>query len=189
LHRAQDTRGGQVYSRFLAGSAKINLRILVWGPSPNSNRPLAGKREEIRERLRALGHTVHFSEELGFPPDSDIGTNVQELAQLEDVDFVINMSDGEAYGAVGELHEFGFLLDDTILIWLPETARGGFTAGSFRAGMRKVGNHPVFFRPEDIGSCLMAVASCDWVEQWRSRIWEIESRRKALDRLDPRKKQ
>ncbi len=71
---------------------------------------------------------------------------------------------------------------------ITENARDGFTAGSFKAGMRKVGNHALFFRPGDIASCLMAVASVSWLEAWRGKIWAIEQRKKALDRLDPRKR-
>src|SRR5436305_5588048 len=58
----------------------IALSILIWGPNPQSDTPIAQKRKEILECLISDGHNAMFSEHLpafakGLP------LNAQEFAQ------------------------------------------------------------------------------------------------------------
>ena len=81
------------YEKYINESKKIALKILVWGPSPHTDTPVAKKRIEIRSKLETLGHFAAFSEDL---PDFDRSASAKskEYAQARAADLIIVLIEG-----------------------------------------------------------------------------------------------
>ncbi len=104
------------------GQPKKNFRILIWGPTPDAENPLAKKREELRRELRRQGHHAYFSEELVKPGRGP--TNVQEAYQVLNIDLVINIAG--SLGSTGEAHELMAGIGRSGLLWLNERAESAY---------------------------------------------------------------
>jgi hypothetical protein len=177
-----------MYASYNSEASKRKLRILLWGPTPSAHNPLALKREGIRDALKGNGHDVWFSEDMGLtgfrPP-----LNVEEQAQLKSFQLYICLASAEfAPGALSEATEFGPTLGKYFRLWLPEKAQGKYVDQALGACLRLVGNAPLFFKEDDLDSCVVSAASSEWVEQWRAFLWSIDRKREDMDKIDPRKR-
>ncbi len=161
---------------------QTRIRVLVWGPTPASKSTLAEKRKQIRTELTESGSEAFFSEDFGYqgPP-----VNLQELVQLSRAGLVILLADSP--GTLGELHDFGLQLGKRLLTWMRSEAKAGYTGEGLREMMRTTGNEPLFFEEIDIGSCVLSLASADWVDDWRRVGFFIKEKTRLLDQVDPTK--
>lgn len=173
-----------MYEKFLSLRKRISLRILVWGPDPNSSDPAATKRKEIRAVLEREGHKVFFSEELIFDKKYVVPANVQEQIQLWEVDAVVCL--GSDIGPIQEAQEFGRYARE-FLLWLSDRARERYTALGLGRQLRSQGRAPSFFDSEDLTSCVVAAASSEWVEQRRMKFLSVELERERLDEMFPKR--
>jgi hypothetical protein len=177
-----------MYESYNTEAPKIKLRILLWGPTPSAASPLAMKRENIKAVLNGNGHDVWFSEDLGLtgfrPP-----LNVEEQAQLDSFQLYICLAAADfAPGALSEATEFGPTLGKYFRLWLPEGAQGKYVDRALGDCLRLVGNAPLFFNEDDLDSCVVSVASSEWVEKWRAILWSIDRKHEDLNNMDPRKR-
>jgi len=171
-----------IRQRVKFAASKIQLRVLVWGPSPVIRTSTGSLRVQIRRELKDLGHEALFSEE--FPSFLDgQPTNLVEIMQMSVANLVVLLAD--SYGSLAELHDFGLLLGKKLLTWMPEVARGGYSATGLGRMMATAGNAPIFFSPDDVDSGVMVLASADWVENWRTFTVFQREREKLAQKLDP----
>jgi hypothetical protein len=173
-----------IYEKFRVVFAGVRLKILVWGPDPDSDNPVAKKRKEVRTALEKLGHRVFFSEELIFDKTYKVPANLQERVQVGEMDAVVCLASD--FGAMQEAQEFAKQAKE-FLLWLSSGARGTYTDSGLAQQLRQAGRAPIIFEDRDLGSCAIAAASAEWVEQRRMTIYAIEEERKRLDEMSPKR--
>ncbi len=78
------------------------LVIMLWGPRQRT-RLWSNKRQQIRDNLRRMGHTVFFSEQLGVPLAAITKKGV-EFLQSETADLIIVLQ--SSYDTVGAVQHF-----------------------------------------------------------------------------------
>ena len=108
------------YEAFLSTASRTPLVIMLWGPRRRT-RAWSFKRQEIRDKLEQLGHTVFFSEELGLPATA-LTKKPVEFLQSETTDLVIALQ--PSYGTVGAVQHFveHRVIDSKMLLFIDETA-------------------------------------------------------------------
>jgi hypothetical protein len=173
-----------MYEKFRTLFQGTSLRILVWGPDPNSDNPVAKKRKQVRSLLENLGHKVYFSEELVFDKTYKVPANMQERIQVGEMDAIICLASD--FGAMQEAQEFGRQARE-FLLWLSDRAREKYTDRGLAQQLRFAGRAPIFFHDDDLESCVIATASAEWIEQRRMRVVAIHAERKRLDEMSPRR--
>ena len=169
--------------KILTIARRAKFRILVWGPNPTADTPAARKRHQVREALIVEGHTVHFSEELGLDSGSGVPTNVQEMLQAGQVNLVVNIADSP--GSLGEAHEFGAVLGPRMLLWLPEGAKRAFAGTGLAKLRRTAGGATEYYGDPDLSSCVVALASVDWVREQQALSAMAKSYQQLYRALDP----
>lgn len=166
----------EVRGKFLQSLTGYKFRILIWGPSEQnmSKADIYQKRQQIRDTLREKDQDAFFSEEIPPIPDAlgnPLPINVAELFQTEAFDLVINLADSS--GSLIEAEKFteGLLL--RCLIWLRRGSRG-FQSG-LATQLANIGQPPIYFDDDDIKSCIITLASEDWVHAMRTQEvnWDI----------------
>lgn len=173
-----------IYEKYASLRSRISLRILVWGPSTDSDVPEAAKRKEIRDVLKKAGHDVYFSEELIFDKKSLVPVNLQESIQLSEADAVVCLASD--FGAIQEAQEFALRARE-FLLWLSNKAKGKYTDLGLGGQLRSQGKPPVFFAPDDLESCVVDTASSEWVEVRRMQYLAADLERERLDERWPRR--
>lgn len=183
--RGAHAQAEAIFRNFRMGAAAISFRVMVWGASSTSTSAEAEKRREIKRRIEENGHTAFFSEELVYDRNYNVPLNVQERAQLEQMELVVCLATD--FGSMEEAQEFARERPQHFLLWLSEKAQGKYTDLALGQELRLRGRGPIFFKAEDMDSCVIATASADWVEQWRASEWMADNQRRRLDEMDPRK--
>ena len=122
-----------------------------------------------------------FSEDLVAETGRPV--NLEELEQSKVFDYFINLAG--TWGSVGEAHEFGVKLGHRLLLWLKEGAEKGFIEGTRRL-VRAAGGDTEFFTEKDIMSCVMTLASEDWIAGKESLVEYANAAREELDKVAPR---
>ena len=173
-----------MYEKFRSLFQRISLKILVWGPDPNSEGQVARKRIQIRDTLKKLGHTVYFSEELIFDSTYKVPANLQERIQVSEMDAIVCLASD--FGPLQEAQEFGGQARE-FLLWLSDKARGKYTDSGLAQQLRIAHREPLFFHDDDLDSCVVAAASAEWIEQRRLQLLAIEAERIRLDEMYPRR--
>jgi len=96
----------QRYERELTRLPQIILNILVWGPNPDRDDPVAKKRRQILELLKEMGHNAMMSEDLDrIGSDLGLSEREKEYVQAKLVELIIILVQ-RSQGATGELHDF-----------------------------------------------------------------------------------
>jgi hypothetical protein len=171
----------KMYDKFRSLFDRMPLRILVWGPDPNSDSPAAKKRNELRDRLgNELGYHVYYSEELIFDRTFTVPGNLQERIQVSEMDAVVCI--GSDFGPIQEATEFGQVAKE-FLLWLSDRARGTYSDSAIARSLQLYGRKPLFFRDEDLESCVVASVSTEWVSRIRMKNLAIDMERNRLDRI------
>jgi hypothetical protein len=160
----------QIRGKFLQALAGYKFKVLVWGPAATneSKQDVYVKRKEVRDRLRGKGQNAFFSEEIG-PIHDELGNrlpiNVAELLQSEHFDLVVNIAD--SIGSLMEAEKFTEGLANRCLLWLRKGDLG-FSAG-IADQLASIGLTPIYFDDSDLKSCVIALASEDWVHAKRAQ--------------------
>jgi hypothetical protein len=168
----------------LNAATSCKWRVLIGGPTPEAQgeqAKFAEKRKQIREALESEGHHAYFSEDL-VSKGNPIPTNLLELFQMKEMDVVITLATD--FGATGEAHEFGPILGEKLLLWLPLAAKGKFIEGT-RRYIDAAGARSVFFNDKQMVACGIALASVDFVNEKRYLQVAIEERIELLRRRAP----
>jgi hypothetical protein len=141
MKRSEHTQGGlteaakrkravfqEKYKAFMKNSRQTALTILVWGPNPQSDSPVANKRKEIVKELLKLGHHAAFSEEINGAEDG-LSEKSKEFAQAHGADLIIILVE-DAPGALAEAHDFCNVpkLAPNIYVMIPQKYKGGYSA-------------------------------------------------------------
>ena len=115
-------------SALLEEVQNISLSVLVWGPSPQSDSPVARKRVEIRDMLISVGHNAMFSEDLSTQ-SSDYSEKTKEFAQARAAHLVIILVEG-APGALAEAHDFcsHHEIVNKVCVMIPKAYLEGYSA-------------------------------------------------------------
>lgn len=152
----------QLRTKLALAAARIRIKTLVWGPGSGSGSPARLKREEIKRELKKEGHKAYFSEDLAI---GDLPTNVLEMVQLKIVDLVIVVA--ASFGSTAEFEAFAVTLGPKLLAWFPYGAAGGFIDTGSRRLFYAAGGFDETFRDDDLISCVVTLASVDWVKEKR----------------------
>jgi hypothetical protein len=179
-----------VRRQYFASVADVRFRILVWGPSENNveKRNVFEKRRQIRDILREKQQSAYFSEELGNLRDdkgNPLPLDLYELLQTNYFDLVINIADSP--GSLMEAERFSLLLKDRLLLWLRSGSQRGFSSGLARS-LADIRLPPLYFDDEDIESCILSLASEDWVNGLRSYEVALDIEEKLINQARIRRK-
>lgn len=175
-----------VHHNFVMGASTVAFNVLVWGPTNVGAGAGVEKRHQIKAAIQGNGHCAFFSEELIFDRGYTVPINVQERAQLHMMDLIVCL--GADYGAMQEAQEFANEHPYHFLLWIGEQGKGTYSDEGIGEVLRLSGTSPIFFSDADLHSCIIAIASADWVERWRNRKWAIDDQKRHLDELDPMKR-
>ncbi len=168
----------------LSEAAERKLHVLVWGPTPEatgSQARFAEKRKQIKAALKSDGHFAYFSEDL-VSRNHPAPSNLLELLQVRDMDAVVILATD--YGPMGEAHEFGPILGEKLLLWLPLAAKGKFIEG-VRRYINAAGGKSAFFTDKHVDACCITLASVDFVNDKRFLQMAIEEEIALLRRQAP----
>ncbi len=158
-----------------AARAQCKFKVLVWGPDPKSKSPAAAKRAEIRREFEKRGHVVYFSEDLEIP---GVPVNVQEMFQTQRVHLGVDVA--ASHGSSAEFEGLGVAFAPRLLLWMPEAAKGGYTAEGTLRLSRAAGGMFEYFDDSDLRSCVMTLASVDWLQDKEAlQLWADEQKRMA----------
>lgn len=126
--RRERERFEAVYKACLRKVQEVTLSILVWGPNPQSDSPVARKRKEIREELKKLGHNAMFSEDLLNQTDN-ASEKLNEFAQAQAAHLIIILVE-DAPGALAEAHDFCNHPDiaPNVYVMIPKKYEEGYSA-------------------------------------------------------------
>lgn len=86
---------------------RSRLSVLVWGPGEQGDKDLYGKRIQIRNKLRELGHEAEFSEDILTPSvmgAGGINLSVAELLQAREYEYIVTIMGSP--GSIAEVHDF-----------------------------------------------------------------------------------
>ena len=141
------------YDHHLRQLDRISLSILVWGPSPESDTPVARKRREIRDRLRRRGHNAMFSEELPGPVGRTSLKSL-ELAQARAVHLVVVLY-GDSPGAVAETHDFCAHPDvaPKVLVIIPRELKDGYAGRGAIRDLQRAHGGVFWYTAQDLSEC------------------------------------
>lgn len=112
----------------LAEIRRTPVSVLLWGPSVNSDSPLAKLRLRLRKELRENGHAAFCSEELCF--NSGYAPRIEQLAQAHEFDLIV--STPCTPGSIGEIHDFAAdrRVQAKLLVFLNEEHVAGYSSQS-----------------------------------------------------------
>jgi len=173
----------EIRSDFLECLADVKFKILVWGPSEGNTekKELYQKRKQIRDILREKGQTAYFSEELdGLNDDNGtpLPTDIAELLQVNYFNLVINLADSQ--GSLMEAERFTRVLGERCLLWFRKGTERGYAGGLINS-QAMAGRPPLPFDDEEVESCLMAMASEDWVHGLRMYELSLNIEEKMIE--------
>jgi hypothetical protein len=154
------------------------LSILVWGPGSPKAR-LYGKRTDVRNKLRQLGHAAVFSEEIDEDINlRDISTKARELIQAMEADFIVIIQDSP--GSIAEAHDFaGFVqsIGSKMLIFIDREYQAGY---SFMGALYELNilyhNVETFIFPDDIVKCHLVGKVKEKVKVLQWTKWRLKLR-------------
>jgi len=86
------------------------------------------------------------------------------------------------FGPMQEAQEFSQQAKE-FLLWLCDGAREKYTDSGLAQQLRFAGRASVFFRSDDLKSCVVATASAEWIEQRRMQRLAIQIERKRLEAM------
>ena len=139
------------YESFRCVASKTPLVIMLWGPR-RRKRPWYIKRQEIRDRLEQLGHTVFLSEQLGIPSSAHTKKPV-EFLQSETADLIIALQ--PSYDTVGTVQQFveHRVVDSKMLLFIDQAAPDRHRYDRALVELERLYNNIATFRlPEDTAS-------------------------------------
>ena len=136
---------------------RSRLKLLIWGPGPGAD--LYIKRCEIRDRLCALGHEAHFSEDVWTPERfrlSGLNLKVGEFLQAQSYDYIVCLM--ASPGSIGEVHDFANdrRLASRMMICVDKAHQDGYSAsGALRIFEGYNGKLSWFDNPVDVKECYL----------------------------------
>jgi hypothetical protein len=159
----------EISSRYRESSEQIKFEILVWGPGSQSEQTqeIYDKRKQIRDRLNAMGMNAFFSEDIESLRDAGgkpVPFDVSEMLQVNQIDLVVNIAGSP--GSLLETQKISTKLLHRCLIWLPQSAKGGFASGMI-GFLKNLGQEPLYFDDSYIKACVLTLSAEDWVEGLR----------------------
>ncbi|HEX2206840.1 MAG TPA: hypothetical protein VHG93_04105 [Longimicrobium sp.] len=141
------------YERNLERLKDIALSILVWGPAPETDTPVARKRREIRDRLIGEGHYATFSEDV---PGAVAGASwkTRELAQARAAHLVVILY-GDSPGAIAETHDFCAHPDvsSKVLVIIPRKFRTGYAGRGAIRDLDDAHRAVFWYTDDDLSAC------------------------------------
>lgn len=141
------------YERNLHRLKEVSLSILVWGPSPEADTPVARKRREIRDRLVDEGHYATFSEDVPGPAGG-MSWKTRELAQARAAHLVVILY-GDSPGAIAEAHDFCTDPDiaPKVLVIIPREFRTGYAGRGAIRDLDDAYRGVFWYTDDDLSAC------------------------------------
>lgn len=176
--RHENERFKTAYEARLREVEKVPLTILVWGPNPQSESPVAKKRNEIREELKDLGYNAMFSEDLSIQA-GDISEKAKEFAQALEAHLIFILVES-APGALAEAHDFCNHPDiaPNLVVMIPKKYEEGYSA---RGAIKILGdayNGVYWYEDEDLNICNLRKRAVDMAgaRRWIRYFFELGAR-------------
>lgn len=153
------------------------LKVLVFGPGPGGG-DIYRKRCEVRDRLRRLGHTAHFGEEIcktDALKASGLNVSVGEYIAACGYDYIVILMTSP--GSIGEAHDFARnrRLANKMMICVDQQHRVGYSAqGIVRQFEGLNGKMDWFDNPRDIVECHLSTRVLEQVQKLAEhKQWEV----------------
>ena len=167
----QPTKEHETLKRLTTQSliARSRLSVLIWGPGEQGDKDLYGKRIQIRNKLRELGHEAEFSEDILTPSvmgAGGINLSVAELLQAREYEYIFSIMGSP--GSIGEVHDFCHMpeIAHKMTICINEEHLSGYSGqGVLRIFEGNHGRIEKFKFPEDITECHLLGRVVDQVEK------------------------
>jgi len=145
------------YARELMRLPQIILNILVWGPNPDRDDPVAKKRRQILELLTEMGHIAIMSEELD-PIGSALGLSEREkeyvqASLVEQIFILVERSQG----ATGELHDFLAYMEIArkIFVFAPERHKDTYSGKTALKDLDDAFGAVYWYTQEELEKCTL----------------------------------
>lgn len=141
------------YKAFLKEVQEVSLSVLVWGPNPQSDSPIARKRNEIRAELESLGHNAMFSEDLPVQT-GNVSEKSKEFAQARAAHLIIILVE-DAPGALAEAHDFCNHPDiaPNVYVMIPQKYQKGYSARGAIKDLSEGHGGVHWYKDEDLQVC------------------------------------
>lgn len=171
-------RGRQISTAISKIEHPARLKILILGPSKKNGGDVYVKRCEIRKRVRALGHTADFCEDVWKPEilaATGLNLSVAEFLQARAYDYIVCLM--ASAGSIGEVHDFARdkRLAAKMTICVDRRHKRGYSAqGVLRIFEGLHGKIDWFKSPADIKRCHLASRVLDQIKKLaEGKQWEI----------------
>ena len=156
---------------------KKPLDVLILGPG-SSGGDIYKKREEIRDKIKELGHIAYFAEEKCTPKKlaaNGLNLTVAEYLFAKRCDYIICLM--ASPGSIGEVHDFAKdpKIATKMMICIDSHHSEGYSAhGTLRIFQGYNGRIDWFEYPKDIIECNLKTRVIYQIENVVQRIqWEI----------------
>lgn len=160
---------------------KKPLIVLIFGPG-SSGGDIYKKREEIRDKIRELGHIAYFGEEYCTPEKlvaNGLNLEVAEYLLAKKCDYIICLM--ASPGSIGEVHDFAKYpeIATKMMICIDKQHSEGYSAlGTLRIFQGYNGKIDWFEYPKDIIECHLKTRVVYQIESVAQRIqYEIATGR------------
>jgi hypothetical protein len=166
------------YQRSLKRSRRVSLTVLVWGPAPAAGGAVAGKRRDIRDRLREAGHNAQFSEDIpDVPLASGLSEKSKEYAQACEAHLVVMLLE-DSPGALAEAHDFANdpEIAPNVLAIVPKQYEEGYSARGALADLANAYNGVFWYSAEDLAACNVLARAMRAAESRRQILYRARGR-------------
>ena len=156
----------------------VAFNILVWGMSPAKDKPIAKKRNDIRDQLIEDGHHAMFSEELThLGDDPGHSEKSKEFAQAIKADLIIILIE-DSPGALAEACDFCNHPDlaSKIYIMAPASYKAGYAGQGALKELDDGYGGVYWYRPRDVEVCHLLKQACKRVRARRSMIYRHKTK-------------
>jgi hypothetical protein len=136
---------------------QVPIAVLVWGPSPESDDPVALTRRLLREKLIESGHLAEFSEDL-CDRHSHYSIIAQQVSQARVFDIIFSIPG--SYGSIAEIHDFVRMSDlsSKLIIFIDIRERDGYSAQSLIAADTSGTCKVEMYNASELPECVLQLA-------------------------------
>lgn len=158
----------------LAAIARVPISVLIWGPDPATDTPVANTRKVLKQELLTDNVFASFSEDL-YDPASPYSNFTQQVAQAEAFDLIISIPD--SFGSVAEIHDFSKLpgISNKVITFLDKQWNNGYSNSTLIQMQSVVSCRVQQYNAPDLPYCIIKAAK-DQVKLLREAYYALGRR-------------
>lgn len=150
---------------------QVALSILIWGPDPKRDSPVARKRKELKDLLLADGHNAMFSEELASE-NEQLSDKSLEFAQALAAHLIFVLVE-DSPGAVAEAHDFCNHpeIASKICVLIPKRYKRGYSAKGAIKNLEDAHGGVFWYSDADLAQCHVCTRAIKRANGLRQLHW------------------